>query len=53
MGVTRSNSGLFCTPGFIVSPVGNGEGKKNEKGRKEKEIEKKRNKGRKDRRKKE
>ena len=22
MGVTGSNSGLFCTPGFIVSPVG-------------------------------
>ena len=22
MGVTRSNSGLFSTPGFIVSPVG-------------------------------
>ena len=21
MGVTRSNSGLFSTPGFIVSPV--------------------------------
>ena len=25
MGVTRSNSGLFSTPGFIVSPVGKGE----------------------------
>ena len=22
MGVTRSNSGLFSTPGFLVSPVG-------------------------------
>ena len=22
MGVTRSNSGLFSTPGFIVTPVG-------------------------------
>ena len=22
MGVTRSNSGLFSTPGFVVSPVG-------------------------------
>ena len=22
MGVTRSNSGLFITPGFVVSPVG-------------------------------
>ena len=51
--VTGSNSSLLRAPGFIVSPVGNGEGKKNEKGRKEKEIEKKRNKGRKDRRKKE
>ena len=32
MGVTRSNSGLFSTPGFIVSPMGKrerggGEGK--------------------------
>ena len=26
MGVTRSNSGLFSTPGFIVSPVGKREG---------------------------
>ena len=22
MDITQSNSGLFCTPGFIVSPVG-------------------------------
>ena len=37
MGVTRSNSGLFSTPGFIVSLVGKGERKKKkEKGRKEK-----------------
>ena len=28
MAVTRSNSGLFSTPGFVVSPVG-----KKEKGR--------------------
>ena len=43
MGVTRSTSGLFSTPGFIVSPVGNrergggeeGRGKK-KKGRREK-----------------
>ena len=26
MGLTRSNSGLFSTPGFIVSPVGKREG---------------------------
>ena len=40
MGVTRSNSGLFSTPGFIVSPVGKrergGEKKKKKKGRMEK-----------------
>ena len=24
MGVTRSNSGLFSTPGILVSPVGKG-----------------------------
>ena len=38
MGVTRSNSGLFSTPGFIVSPVGKRErgGRKKEKGRREK-----------------
>ena len=44
MGVTRSNSGLFSTPGFVVSPVGKrerGEEKK-KKGRREKEIEKER-----------
>ena len=38
MGVTRSNSGLFSTPGFVVSPVGKrerGEEKK-KKGRREK-----------------
>ena len=33
MGVTQSNSGLFSTPGFVVSPVGKekgGERKKKE-----------------------
>ena len=39
MGVTWSNSGLFSTPGFIVSPVGKVEKKK----RKEKGKEGKRN----------
>ena len=35
MGVTRSNSDLFSTPGFVVSPVGKREkgGIKNKKGR--------------------
>ena len=40
MGVTRSNSGLFSIPGFVVSPVGKrerGEEKrKKKKGRREK-----------------
>ena len=40
MGVTRSNSGLFSTPGFLVSPVGKrGMGakkKRKKKGRREK-----------------
>ena len=36
MGVTRSNSGLFSTPGFIVSPVGKRERGGEEKGRREK-----------------
>ena len=40
MGVTRSKSGLFRSPGFIVSPVGKGE-KKQKKQRKEKGIEEK------------
>ena len=42
MGVTRSNSGLFSTPGFVVSPVGKrerGEEKKRREGGK-KDIEK-------------
>ena len=38
--VTRSNSGLFSTPGFVVSPVGKRESgeeiKKKKKGRREK-----------------
>ena len=40
MGATRSNSGLFSTPGFVVSPVGKrekrGGEKKKKKGRREK-----------------
>ena len=38
MGVTQSNSGLFSTPGFVVSPVGKrGMGaKKKKNGRSEK-----------------
>ena len=37
MGITQSYSGLFSTPGFIVSAVGKREkGGKKEKGRKEK-----------------
>ena len=38
MGVTQSNSGLFSTPGFVVSPVGKrerGEEKKKKRGRRE------------------
>ena len=37
MGVTQSYSGLFSTPGFLVSPVGKrGMGGKKKKGRREK-----------------
>ena len=38
MGVTPSNSGLFSTPGFVVSPVGKRErgAKKRKNGRREK-----------------
>ena len=40
MGLTRSNSSLFSTPGFVVSPVGKrekrGGEKKKKKGRREK-----------------
>ena len=48
MDVTRSNSSLFSTPGFVVSPVGKrerGEEKKRREGGK-KEIEKERKEGR-------
>ena len=53
MGLTWSNSGLFSTPGFIVSPVGKGERRKKkekakEKGRKEKGIENERKERRKE-----
>ena len=47
MGVTRSNSGLFSTPGFLVSPVGireRGRGRIREGGKKG--IEKEWRKGR-------
>ena len=49
MGVTRSNSGCFSTPGFVVSPVGKrGMGAKNKKRREggKKGIEKERKAGR-------
>ena len=38
MGLTRSNSGLLSTPGFVVSPVGKRERveEKKKKGRREK-----------------
>ena len=42
MGLTGSNSSLFSTPGFVVSPVGKrerGEEKKREGGKKEIEKE--------------
>ena len=48
MGVTRSNSGLFSTPGFLVSPVGKrgigGKNRRREGG--EKGIEKENKEGR-------
>ena len=52
MSVTRSNSGLFSTPGFLVSPVGKrGMGGKKERERERREggkkgIEKERKEGR-------
>ena len=52
MGVTRSNSGLFSTPGFLVSPVGKrGMGAKKKKRRRRRDggikgIEKERKEGR-------
>ena len=51
MGVTQSYSGLFSTPGFLVSPVGKrerGEEKKRRDGG-QKEIEKERKEGRRNR----
>ena len=49
MGVTQSNSGLFSTPGFLVSPVGKrGMGTKKREGGK-KGIEKERKEGRRNR----
>ena len=48
MGLTRSNSGLFSTPGFLVSPVGKkrkgGKKKRREGGKRG--IEKERKEGR-------
>ena len=53
MGVTRSNSSLFSTPGFVVSPVGKrerGEEKeRREGGQKEIEKERKEERGNKER----
>ena len=49
MDVTRSNSGLFSTPGFVVSPVGEREKAGGEKKRREggaKRIEKEMKEGR-------
>ena len=46
MGVTRSNSDLFSTPGFIVSPVGKREGGGRSREGGKKGIEKERKEGR-------
>ena len=48
MGVTRSNSGLFSTPGFLVSPLGKRgmEAIRKKGGRRGKGIEKERKEGR-------
>ena len=47
MGVTWSNSGLFSTPGFIVSPLGKRErGEKRRRAGGEKGMEKERKEGR-------
>ena len=48
MGVTRSNSGLFSAPGFIVSPVGERERRKKKRRRDggKKGIEKEKEEGR-------
>ena len=53
MGVTRSNSGLFSTPGFVFSPVGKRErgeeNKRREGGKKEIKNERKDGRGNKER----
>ena len=36
MGVTQSNSGLFSTPGFLVSPVGKKEWRQKKRKKKKK-----------------
>ena len=47
MGLTQFNSGLFSTPGFLVSPVGKRErGKKRRREGGKKGIEKERKEGR-------
>ena len=49
MGFTQSNSSLFSTPGFVVSPVGKrerGKKEKKKKGRRGNEIEKEMKEGR-------
>ena len=38
MGVTRSNSGLFSTPGFLVSPVQKRERREKEKKKKGRRV---------------
>ena len=56
MGVTRSNSGLFSTAGFVVSPVGKRESGGKKKKRREggkKGIENEKKEGRRNRRNKE
>ena len=53
MGITRSNSGLFSTPGFVFSPVGKRErgeeNKRREGGKKEIKNERKDGRGNKER----
>ena len=46
MGLTQFNSGLFSTPGFLVSPVGKREGRGERREIGKKGIEKKRKEGR-------
>ena len=47
MGVTRSNSGLFSTPGFVVSPVGKREsgGKRRREGGKKGKVKERKEEG--------